>query len=204
MTTSAHEAAGPWDGDAWAPGPEPERPADQPAESDLLVHKPAPSLSGHEWDDPADDWGPTPDSRRRGSASWSQRVNEAAADGLPTRALIATIAGVVAGCLLLDLALTSGRITFFFDLCFVVICLVASLAVRRSDLFTAGVLPPLVFAAAIAVVSLAHPRALAPGHGVDVAFMTGLADHAPGLLGGYAVALLAVAARVATSGIRTR
>ena len=45
----------------------------------------------------------------------------------------------------------------FFDLCFVVVCLVGAMAVRRHDLFTAGVLPPLVFAAVIAVVSVLAP-----------------------------------------------
>jgi uncharacterized membrane protein YoaK (UPF0700 family) len=99
----------------------------------------------------------------------------------------------------LDLVLTDGRLTFFFDLCFVVICLVAAMAVRRSDLFTAGVLPPLLYAAVIAVLSVVAPHAFQSAPGVNKVFLTGLANHAPGLVFGYAAALTAVGARLATS-----
>lgn len=184
MTTSAPGSAGPWYGDgeisdvAATGAPT----GNRTAESHLLVHHVYEAPGPGEGDTPNEDW---------------QQVDETASNGLPTRALVVASASAVAVSALVDLALTGGTMTFFFDLCFVVVCLVASMAVRRSDVFAAGVLPPLVFAAVIAAVSLAQPQALAPGAGTDVAFLTGLADHAPGLVGGYAVALLAIAARVA-------
>jgi hypothetical protein len=105
---------------------------------------------------------------------------------------------------LLNLALTGGRISFFFDLCFVVICLTLTMAVRRNALFTAGVLPPLVYAAVFVGVAIAAPDAVASSGGVDRVFLTGLADHAAGLVGGYAVALLAVAARMSAAEAQPR
>lgn len=120
-------------------------------------------------------------------------------DGLPSRGMVALAAASAAACVVLDLWLTNGRLTFFFDLSFVVVCLVAAMSVRRSDLFTAGVLPPLLFAAVIAVVSLAAPSAFESAVGVDKVFLTGLATHASGLVAGYAAALLTVAARAAAA-----
>ena len=58
--------------------------------------------------------------------------------------------------MLVDFALTGG-LSMFFDLWFVVICLVGAMAVRRQDLFTAGVLAPLLFGGLIAVISLVAP-----------------------------------------------
>lgn len=191
MTSSAHGATGQWDGDAGAAdlaaeGPEPDY---RSAVWEQLDPDLAGVTSSGEWDVDPDDW---------------EHVTETASDGLSTRALIATSMSVVTGAALLNLALTGGEITFFFDLCFVIVCLVSSMAVRRTEVFAAGVLPPLVFAAVIATVSLAQPQALATGDGADVAFLTGLADHALGLVGGYSIALLAIAARVAAPAARTR
>jgi hypothetical protein len=102
------------------------------------------------------------------------------------------------GCAVLDLALTRG-ITLFFDLCFVTICLVAAMSVRRRDLFTTGVMPPLIFAAVVGVVAALSPGTFVAFGGASKAFMTGLAQHAPGLVAGYAVALLTVGSRVSAS-----
>lgn len=185
MTSSAHGAAASWDGDATPPVVAPDQPSD-------------------DWDVALDDADPLPQSPHPDSTSEWEQVDETVSPGLSGRVLIVITTLAVAGSAILDLALTGGTITFFFDLCFVVVCLVAAIAVRRMDVFTAGVLPPLVFAGVIATVSLARPQAFASGPAADTAFLTGLADHAPGLVGGYAVALMAVAARVATSGSRTR
>jgi hypothetical protein len=83
-----------------------------------------------------------------------------------------------------------------------VICLVVTMSVRRSDLFTAGVLPPLLFAAVIAALSVLVPDAFKSSPGVNKVFLTGLADHAGGLVFGYGVALAAVAARMVTTNQR--
>jgi hypothetical protein len=98
--------------------------------------------------------------------------------------------------------LTGGSLTFFFDLCFVVICLVSTMAVKRADLFTAGVLPPLLYAGVVAVLTVVAPSAFATGAGFSKVFLTGLADHAVGLVSGYAIALLTVATRVAVNAPR--
>ena len=206
MTTSAHGAAGSWSGKAWAP--EADSPDDRPGDAgrgyDLRPDDGPDGGPQDGFDDGPDDWGPPEEVQPRAPSAPRTRVHESAAEGLSGRGLIVASALAVGGCAVLDLALTSGQMTFFFDLCFVVICLVATMAVRRQDLFTAGVLPPLVFAAVIAVVAVAAPHAFQSAPGVNKVFLTGLASHASGLVGGYAVALLAVAARLAASESRRR
>lgn len=135
---------------------------------------------------------------------WSDEAafSDASSEGLSGRGVVVVGAASAAACTIVDLALTAGRLTFFFDLCFVVICLVTTLAVRRRDLFTAGVLPPLLYGGLIAVLSVVAPSTITSGAGISKVFLTGLADHAFGLVSGYAVALLAVAARVASSNTR--
>jgi hypothetical protein len=118
--------------------------------------------------------------------------------GIPGRGVCLLTIVAVGGCALADLALTRG-ISLFFDLCFVTICLVAAMSVRRRDLFTTGVMPPLVFAAVIGVVAALSPGTFVAFGGASKAFMTGLAQHAPGLVAGYAVALLTVGSRVSAS-----
>ncbi len=118
--------------------------------------------------------------------------------GLPGRGVVLVTALVAGGCAALDFTLT-GQLSIFFDLCFVVIGLVSAMAVRRYDLFTAGVLPPIVFAAVIATVALTAPATLAADAGLSKAFMTGLAEHATALVAGYGVALLTVAGRVVST-----
>jgi hypothetical protein len=127
------------------------------------------------------------------------RVGEyAAMPGIPGRGVCLLTIVAAGGCAVVDLALTRG-ITLFFDLCFVTICLVAAMAVRRRDLFTTGVMPPLIFAAVVGVVAALSPGTFVAFGGASKAFMTGLAQHAPGLVAGYAVALLTVGSRVSTS-----
>ncbi|MGI8702338.1 MAG: DUF6542 domain-containing protein [Nocardioidaceae bacterium] len=127
------------------------------------------------------------------------QASAAGAQGSAGRITVVLSSVAAAGCAAADLGLTHGRLTFFFDLCFVVLCLVAAMAVRSSDLFTVGVLPPLLFAAVIAVVAVTAPAAFEPATGVAEVFLTGLATHAFGLVAGYTVALLTVAARTAAA-----
>jgi uncharacterized protein DUF6542 len=127
------------------------------------------------------------------------RVGEyTAMPGIPGRGVCLLTIVAAGGCALVDLALTRG-ITLFFDLCFVTICLVAAMSVRRRDLFTTGVMPPLIFAAVVGVVAALSPGTFVAFGGASKAFMTGLAQHAPGLVAGYAVALLTVGSRVSAS-----
>lgn len=127
------------------------------------------------------------------------RVGEyTAMPGIPGRGVCLLTIVAAGSCAVLDLALTRG-ITLFFDLCFVTICLVAAMSVRRRDLFTTGVMPPLIFAAVVGVVAALSPGTFVAFGGASKAFMTGLAQHAPGLVAGYAVALLTVGSRVSAS-----
>jgi hypothetical protein len=127
------------------------------------------------------------------------RVEEyTAMPGMPGRGVCLLTILAAGTCAIIDVALARG-ITMFFDLCFVTICLVAAMSVRRRDLFTTGVLPPLVFAAVVGAVALVNPSTFVAFGGTSKAFMTGLAQHAPGLVAGYAVALLTVGSRVSAS-----
>ncbi|NYG56727.1 DUF6542 domain-containing protein [Nocardioides perillae] len=90
----------------------------------------------------------------------------------------------------------SGRLTMFFDLAFVVACLGLALAVRTDDVFTVGVLPPLLMLAAFVLLAAVDPAALdAPGDGVVQATVTGLAHHSAALASGYALCLATLAVR---------
>jgi ATP/ADP translocase len=90
----------------------------------------------------------------------------------------------------------AGHLGLFFDLCFVVICLVAALMVRKRDFFTVGVLPPLLMFATMILVALNGTQVIASAHDSIVqAVVTGLARHSVALFAGYAVCLLALLAR---------
>jgi hypothetical protein len=90
----------------------------------------------------------------------------------------------------------SGHLRLFFDLCFVAICLLTALTVRRRDFFTVGVMPPLLMAGTMVIVALNGPRVIAAAHdGMVQAVITGLARHSLALFAGYAVCLLTLLAR---------
>ncbi len=95
----------------------------------------------------------------------------------------------------LDL-LMSGRLTLFYDLSFVVVCVVAALAVRPRDFFAVGVLPPLLMFATVTVLALMAPGAVAePGDGLIQAVVSGLAHRAGALVAGYGLTLGILALR---------
>ena len=119
---------------------------------------------------------------------------DAWAVGMPGRGIILLATTSLVLVAVADVALTQ-RISMFFDLCFVVICLVAAMGVRRSDLFTPGVLPPLVLGVVLVGVAAMRPDALGAAQGLANSFLVGLANHAGALVGGYAVSLAIVAAR---------
>lgn len=95
----------------------------------------------------------------------------------------------------IDLLLV-GELSFFFDLCFVALCLGLAVVVRSGDFFTVGVLPPLIMVAVFTLLALVAPGAVAdPGDGLVQAVVSGLAHHSGALVGGYAVCLATLAAR---------
>jgi hypothetical protein len=124
-------------------------------------------------------------------------VEYGTAPGLPGRGVI--VASLLASvlCAAADCAMTS-TLTMFFDLCFITVCLVGAMGVRREDLFTTSVLAPLALAAVVFLVSVGVPDAFGPG-GLSRVFFVGLAAHAGALVCGYGVALAVVGGRVAAA-----
>ena len=108
-------------------------------------------------------------------------------------ALLTTLAAV--GVAWLNVAL-AARLSLFFDLTFVVLCLVAALAVRPLDFFVVGVLPPLLMLVVVVMLALVAPGTVADvGDGLVQAVVSGLAHRASGLVAGYALALTMLALR---------
>lgn len=94
-----------------------------------------------------------------------------------------------------NLVLTD-RLSLFFDLCFVVVCLAAGLAVHPRDFFLVGVLPPLLMLLAVTAVAAVDRAAVADEvDSIVQAVVSGLAHHAGALLAGYAAALVILALR---------
>jgi hypothetical protein len=92
--------------------------------------------------------------------------------------------------------LLSGSLSLFFDLSFVVACLLLAWAVRPDDFFTVGVLPPLMMLGVFALAGWVAPGLIAhPADGVVQAVVSGLSLHAGALVGGYLLALASLAYR---------
>jgi len=95
----------------------------------------------------------------------------------------------------LDLLVITG-LSAFFDVVFVLTCIAAALAVRPRDFFVVGVLPPLLMATTVVVLTLVDRGAVArPEDGFAQAVVSGLAHHAAALGAGYALALAVLALR---------
>lgn len=95
----------------------------------------------------------------------------------------------------LNVVLTA-RLSLFFDLTFVVLCLAAAFAVRPRDFFIVGVLPPLLMLGVVTMLAVAARGTVADDvDSLAQAVVSGLAHHASGLVAGYAVALAVLALR---------
>lgn len=115
------------------------------------------------------------------------------------------VLGLAAALTALALDLLLGRgIGLLFDVCFAALCLALALAVRPSDFFTVGVLPPLLMVGVMLLLEVARPDVLGhPRDGAVQSLVTGLADHSGALVAGYLLTLLTLAVRqrfVRTSG----
>ena len=108
------------------------------------------------------------------------------------------VAGAVvmtAAVVALDVTLTA-RLSMFFDLCFVLVGLWAALVVRRQGLYAAGVLPPLLLGAVVALLAVTMPTALTATHlGFVSTWLTGLAQHGIALGATHVVVLTIVGLR---------
>lgn len=113
----------------------------------------------------------------------------------PGRQVVVLGAAIALSAAALDGAL-GGHVGWFFDLCFVVLCLALALAVRPADFFTVGVLPPLLMVGVFVLVGATRPADLATRHdGAVQAAITGLAHHSVALVLGYLLCLLVLAVR---------
>ncbi len=89
-----------------------------------------------------------------------------------------------------------GELSFFFDLCFIVLCLGLALIVRAHDFFTVGVLPPLMMLTVVALLGAVAPHTVATrGDSFVQATVSGLAHHSGALVAGYALCLVTLAVR---------
>lgn len=92
--------------------------------------------------------------------------------------------------------LLSGRLSLFFDLCFVALCLFLALRVRPKDFFTVGVLPPLMMVGVFWLLAVTDRTSIARADdGVIQAVVSGLTHHSGALAAGYAVCLGCLAYR---------
>ncbi|WP_372728340.1 DUF6542 domain-containing protein [Nocardioides sp.] len=113
----------------------------------------------------------------------------------PGRQVVALGLALALSVLVLDLALV-GRVSLFFDLSFIALCLALALAVRPTDFFVVGVLPPLLMVAVFTLVAIASPGLIAhPEDGVVQAVISGLSRHSGALVAGYALCLGCLAVR---------
>jgi hypothetical protein len=126
----------------------------------------------------------------------------------PGRQVVALAVALALTAALLDVAVT-GSVTWIFDICFVLLCIALALLVAPKDLFTVGVLPPLVMLGVFVVIGFADADAL--GHrddSVGQAVVSGLAHHSLALCLGYGVCLGLLAQRrhvaAVSTGHRTR
>ena len=135
-----------------------------------------------------------------GRTRYVWRVAASRDRGTPGRAVTSAVllaAGLLA---LVDLGMT-GRLSQFFDLSFIVVCTVAALAVRGSELFTVAVLPPLVMVVVLAMLTVVEPLSLTGEHlGLASTLLTGLAHHAGALVAAHGAVLAIVAARSTLGG----
>ena len=120
----------------------------------------------------------------------------------PGRQVVALGIAAALTVVVVDLLL-GGHISFFFDLCFVALCVGLALTVRSSDFFTVGVLPPLLMVGVFVLVGISRPSVIGhPEDGAVQAVITGLSEHSLALVAGYVLCLatLYVRQRVTRSG----
>jgi hypothetical protein len=113
----------------------------------------------------------------------------------PGRQVVALGLAVALTAVVVDLALV-GRISLFFDLCFIALCVALALVVRPTDFFTVGVLPPMIMVAVFTLLGITRPGVIAhPEDGVVQAVVSGLSRHSAALVIGYVLCLTCLAVR---------
>ena len=109
--------------------------------------------------------------------------------GEPGRQVVSLGVALTLTAVCIDVLLV-GRLTLFFDLCFMALCLGLAALVRRRDFFLVALLPPLLMTAVFAFVALVARDAVAdPRDSVVQAVVSGVATHGIALGVGYALCL---------------
>ncbi|WP_374456133.1 DUF6542 domain-containing protein [Nocardioides sp.] len=107
----------------------------------------------------------------------------------PGRQVVALGVAVTLTAVSIDVLLV-GRLTFFFDLCFMVLCLGLAALVRRRDFFLVALLPPVLMPVVFGFVALVARDAIADERdSVLQAIVSGVATHGVALGVGYALCL---------------
>lgn len=102
----------------------------------------------------------------------------------PTYTVTAAVAAVA--CVVLLNLLLVGELSFFFDLCFVVICLGAGLMVRPGEAWNVALVPPLLLVGTVVFLALISPGTVAASDDSTMqAMITGVTSHSGALLCGY-------------------
>ena len=92
--------------------------------------------------------------------------------------------------------LITGSVTWAFDICFVVLCAALAVLVAPRDMFTVGVLPPVIMLTVFVLVAIANADALGRrDDSVAQAVVSGLAHHSLALCLGYGMCLALLAQR---------
>ncbi len=93
-------------------------------------------------------------------------------------------------CLVLLNLILVHRLSFFFDVCFVVLCLGAGLLVRPGESWNVVLAPPVLLLAVVIFLALLDPSSVAEtDDGTLQAVVTGMARHSAALVAGYALFL---------------
>ena len=107
----------------------------------------------------------------------------------PARQVVSLGVAVTLTAVSIDVLLV-GRLTLFFDLSFMALCLGLAALVRREDFFLVALLPPLLMSAVFGFVALVARDAIAdPRDSVLQAIISGVATHGIALFVGYALCL---------------
>ncbi|HEY0888569.1 MAG TPA: DUF6542 domain-containing protein [Nocardioides sp.] len=113
----------------------------------------------------------------------------------PGRQVVALGVALALTAAAVELALAE-RISWGFDILFVLLCLALALLVTPRDFFTVGVLPPLLMLLVFTVVAVARRGALGrPDDSLVQAVIAGLAGHSLALCLGYGLCLGCLAVR---------
>lgn len=107
----------------------------------------------------------------------------------PGRSVVSLGVAVTLTAVTIDVLLV-GRLTLFFDLCYMVLCLGLAALVRRQDFFLVALLPPVLLTAVFGFVSLVARDAIAdPRDSLLQGMVSGVATHGVALFIGYTLCL---------------